>query len=250
MGQVFGAVCVKPFLNELRDTLTPSACQHVRDFPQCNSATGSVQPCPLRWFKVRLCWLIQSFPLHCSRHFVVLTLSGIAQSERKMKLCNNMQSETCFPQELTHFMSFPIFVPKKHDEKCLTAWASSATLFEISKWVDYFNYSRLLLCGNGRFSVSGRTRGYTQGEGKETLWNVRLTDSEHTQVQQWPELRPRTDSERTNFYYCAEAEAEAEASGHFYSKEWKRGLVNVLSCLLRQSPQATAGTGGSTFLGL
>lgn len=40
MGQVFGAVCVKPFLNELRDTLTPSACQHVRDFPQCNSSTN------------------------------------------------------------------------------------------------------------------------------------------------------------------------------------------------------------------
>lgn len=30
------AVCVKPFLNELRDTLTPSARQHVREFPQCN----------------------------------------------------------------------------------------------------------------------------------------------------------------------------------------------------------------------
>lgn len=97
-------------------------------------------------------------------------------------------------------------------------------------------YSCMRLCGNGRVSVSGRTRRCTQGEGKETLWNVRLTDSEHTQVQQWPELSLRADSERTDFYYCA----EAEASGHFYSKEWKRGLLNALF----PPPSATSGYSG------
>lgn len=64
--------------------------------------------CSVHWDDSKLD-SVDSFPLHSSNQYVVLTLSGIAPSERKMKLCNSMRSETCFPQELTHFMSFPIF---------------------------------------------------------------------------------------------------------------------------------------------
>lgn len=106
--------------------------------------------------------------------------------------------------------TFPFLFPKNHAGKCLTSLASSASLPGISHLVDYFNFSWFCevqasvdSAVETAVSVSGRTRGYT-GFQKETLWNVGLTNSEHIHVQQWPELRPRADSERTNICYCAQ----------------------------------------------